>query len=137
MSLLEQRARVLAEHAAAQKYDPYWIAEARDGRPIAERPVAFLLDDEVAVVGPDVATVLAGLRTFTADLAGRMSDIERAEAVPVFVRHAYYRAKKLIEKHNGDAPAMLRFGQQHWNSILCGLEHAHVLVALTAGESDV
>lgn len=125
MDLLNARDAVLREHKSAEKYDPYHQSLAAAGDRISERPVAFIVDDEVVVVGECVAKVMDGLKAF---LSRDAEYADRAGREPV-VAQALAKARKLTEA----APTEIRVSQQTWNSLLFALGEVGVKVALSDG----
>lgn len=132
MDLDARRAEIFADHQAQEKYDPHWKGEAEKGRRLSLRPLAFICDDEVVVLGDDVGKVLAGVAAFESALAPAMADPDRALAVPNYKRQAFARARKLLAD-NAPPPAELRVSQAVWNHVACALEEAGVLVVLADG----
>lgn len=128
-TLAERRAAVLTEHAAQEKYDPFWAAEAKAGRPLADRPVAFLCDDEVVVVGGCVPKVMAGVRAFL-DRADEYG--ERAAREPS-LRHALGTCRKIADRHADDGPE-LRLPSQWWNAVTYALGESGVLCCVAQGD---
>ncbi len=121
MDLLKKRGEILTDHAAMEKHNPAW-----KGTGLQDRPVAFLCDDEVVVIGECVGKIFAGLTTFMAT-----ADKDRAKNNPQFSQ-ALGKISKLLES---PAPAELRVSQQTWNAYLLGLNEAGVTVVLTDGSN--
>src|SRR4051794_35051255 len=98
MDLTERREEIIAEHQAQERYDPHWKAEADRGRKISERPIAFLCDDEVVVVGPCVGKIRDGLAAFFEKIgADRDALAARLSGEPAFAQAAEKCRKALQE----------------------------------------
>jgi hypothetical protein len=128
MTLLEKRDRLLAEHTAQEKYDPYWKAEAAAGRALSKRPIAFLCDDEVVLVGPCVVAVFDGLRNFQQLVSTDASWQKRSLSEPA-VAYSIARIKRVV----GEPPAELRISQQVWTAYLLGLNAVGLTCCLSDG----
>lgn len=128
MSLLEKQAKLLAEHQAMEKYDPHWKAEAEAGRKISERPVAFLCDDEVVIVGDDVAKIRDALAKFI-ELTETESWHKRAAREQV-AAYAESKVKAILSRPAGDE---LRMHQQHWNAVALAMGEIGQEVVLSDG----
>lgn len=129
MDLIKRREEIIAEHTAQQKYHPHWKTEASAGRLIAERPIAFICDDEVVVLGEDVAKVLAGIKQFV-EKHGSEFDDPTIQAAKMHDFNCLKRCKKLLAAPpNGD----LRVSQNVWNAYAFGLGEVGVFVVLTDG----
>lgn len=126
MNLLEKRAALIAEHQAMEKYEPHWKALAEKGDQLSERPIAFLCDDEVVVVGDCVEKILDGLLAFME----RADDYQdRAKREPA-VAQALAKCGRAV---GAAVPEEIRVGQQIWNAYLFGLNEVGVKVVLTDG----
>ena len=139
MDLLKRREEIIAEHKAQEKYDPHWSKEAQAGRAISARPIAFLCDDEVVVVGEDVTKIIEGLKPFVAR-AEREAELAKndpvlAEALkkklstPIYA-HALAKCSKAV---HAPVPAEIRVPQQTWNAYLYSLNEQGINVVLTDG----
>lgn len=126
MDLLKKRAAVVAEHAAMEKYDPAW-----KGTGLSTRPVAFVCDDEVYVVGECVAKVHRGLREF-ADRFGPAYDDEKRRPGWKYQLIAMDKCRKFLAEHP-DPPEAIRVPQYVWNSYLFALGEVGVQVVTTDG----
>jgi hypothetical protein len=126
MDLAKKRAEIATEHAAQEKYDPHWLAAAKAGEKLSDRPIAFVCDDEVVVIGTCVPKVLAGVAAFRA----RAAEYADRTREPV-VAQALKRAEALAATP-GDA-AELRMSQQHWNAVLFCLGEVGVTCVLADG----
>lgn len=139
MDLLRRRADLIALHLLTERVpESPWSPEhpamrlklASGEAPLSERPIAFLCDDEVAVVGECVTKVVAGLRLF-AERAGKQAALYngRSAREPV-VAHALKKIGQLLERPPQDE---IRVPQQVWNAYLFGLGEVGVNVILTDG----
>lgn len=124
--LLKLRDKVLSEHAAQEKYDPHWVAEAKEGRRLSDRPVAFQCDDEVVVKGPCADKVRAALAAF----AAREGEFADRLLVEPWLRQAFAVAKKFANRTDD-----LVFTSQQWNGAAYALAESKLLVALADGKS--
>lgn len=134
MELLEKRDAIIAEHQAQEKYDPHWKAEAEQGRKISERPVAFLCNDEVVVVGEDVGKIRAGLEDFFDRISADGDALAyKLASEPAFAQ-AVEKSKVLLDGPPADE---LRLSQNHWNAVAYALQEAEVLVVMADGKVAV
>lgn len=127
MSLAEKRIKIISEHQAMEKYDPYWRDLAKQGDRVSERPIAFLCDDEVIVLGDCVPKIMAGIKIFIDKIAVRQQDhlcTEPATAQAI---------RKCTTLYSETPPAEIRVPQQWWNAYLFGLNEAGVNVVLADG----
>lgn len=126
MSIEKKREALVADHKAMEKYDPYWKTLAEKGDRIGDRPVAFLCDDEVVIVGACVAKVTAGL----AEFLGRGDEyVDRTAREPA-VAQAMSKARKYV-----DATDEIRVPQQVWNALAFALGEVGLKVVLTDGRN--
>lgn len=130
MSLTKKRDELIAEHKAMEKYDPHWKALAEKGDLISERPIAFVCNDEIVVVGDCVDKILEGLKRFkmTWDAKSEERD-ERMAREPSFA-HAVSKVDRLLDQN----PAEIRVPQQVWNGIVLSLAEVGILVCLSDGK---
>lgn len=134
MSLSERRAAIIAEHVAQEKYDPHWKGEAEKGRRISERPVAFVVNDEVVVLADDVPKVMAAVEAFFAKIsADRDALLAKLASEPAFAQ-SVEKCKLLLER----PPAgELRVSQNCWNCVAYALQDVEFLVVLADGRVAV
>ena len=125
MALSEQRVRMQSRFEAQEEFDPYWRTEAREGRRISLRPVAFQCDDEVCVLTEDADKIRAGLKAFLA----KASKYEKRAGVEPMVASALAKAARY-----SDTVGQIRVGTQAWNCLLFALNESGVDVVLTGGE---
>ena len=125
MDLAERRRTLQVDHAAMEKYDPYWKDLAFHGDRFSERPIAFLCDDEICLLSEDADKVRTGLKAFLA----RATEYEKRAQVEPTVASALAKAAKYV-----DSAGDIRVGQQVWNCLLFGLGEAGLQVVLTSGD---
>lgn len=122
MKLLEKRRSIIDDHISQQKIEEtHWAKEAKSIRaegskrlPIAERPIAFICDDEIVVGGDCVGKVMDGLKKFVAMSKDHSHPIQKRRGAEAAVNNAIVKAEKLT---SGEVPKELRVSQQTWNSI--------------------
>lgn len=129
MELSERREEIIANHKAQERYDPHWKAAADRGSRLSEQPVAFLVDDEVVVIGDDVTKIYDGLQKFV-EMADEDEAWEGRAAREPSVAQALAKARQALER---DQPEELRLPQQWWNAYLFALDAAGVRVTLADG----
>lgn len=137
MDFKQARQAIVDEHKAMEKHDPFQREEAerakRAGEPtLCQRPIGFLCDDEVVVVGDCVETVIDGLNKFLDLCDSKDSDLnDRAGREPV-VAQAIAKSKKVLE-NTGDE---LRVPTQTWNALMFALGEVGVKAVLTEGRDN-
>lgn len=128
MDLLKKRAEIILEHGAMERHDPHWKDEAAKGRKISERPVAFLCNKHVVIVGDCAKKVLDKLEYFLSWANGNQSFQDRMEKEPT-ARDAVVEAEALVEAK----PKEIRVTTQEWNSLMLGLNEIGFMVAMSDG----
>lgn len=93
---------------------------------LSERPIAFLCDDEIVVLGDCIGKVVDGLGRFLE----RSTDYEKLAQHQPAVAQALAKAKRLVESR---PIGELRMSQQHWNAILYCLNEIGMHVISTQG----
>ena len=121
MTLQEKRAKIAEDHKAQAKYDPHWQAEAKAGRCITKRPVAFKCDDEIVVIGDDVAVIVAAVKKFKAKADADPSYAERAKSDGQMA-YTISRVDKFLATPAGPE---IRVGTQVWNALLHAMREAN------------
>jgi len=129
MDLLKERARIIVEHEAMERYHPYWRELAEKGDRISERPIAFVCDDEVVVVGDDVQRVYDGLQAF----ADRAAEYVHRRKVDGLLNAALNRVTKTLD---ADVPNEIRVSTQVWNSYLYALDLVETPIVLADGSGE-
>lgn len=129
MDLVKRRDQIIAEHKAMEKHNPAIKAQAARGDRLSDRPIAFLCDDEVVVIGDDVGKVLAGVQKFVDEHSQRFDD----PAVQAALAHDHGCLKRCRKLLASPPSGELRVGQQVWNSYLHGLGEVGVQVVLADG----
>lgn len=128
MDYLKQAEVIVAEHKAMEKYDPFWKSEADKGHRLSDRPIAFLRDFEIIVVGDSVTKVLDGLRSYLNTYGTRDEELAQRD---VRVRMALIRIKRLLAQSPPPTELLMETGA--WNSMLYGLNMMNIDVILTEG----
>jgi hypothetical protein len=126
IDLKAKRAEIAQRHQNLQEFNDYWAARAKDGDKIAERPVAFICDDEIVAIGDDVAAIFAGLAKFVAE---KGAEFDAAAGEPAKLM-AIAKAKKALAS---PPPAEIRVSAQVWNSYLWALAEVGIQVATSDG----
>lgn len=128
LNLLKRREEIISDHKAMEKYHPHWKTEMEAGRSLSTRPIAFLCDDEVVVIGDDVTKIIEGLEGFINKFSSSPRDNDRAKREPTFAV-AVYKASRLI----ATKPTEIRVSQNVWNAYTLALGEVGVEVVLTDG----
>lgn len=138
MDLMKRREEILALHKAHEMVPqspwspahPLMKQELDHGvLKISDRPIAFLCDDEVVVLKPDVPKILAGILKFVEEYGPKFDD----PAVAASRGHDFNclkRCRKLLQAApTGD----LSVSQGTWTAYLYGLGEVGVDVVLSDG----
>lgn len=132
-ALKKKRAAVLAEHKAAAKYHPFWAEVAKKGgHCISQRPIAFLVDDEVIILDECVKKIVDRLAEFIALVDsklmkavspdGNLVDVNMYEHIAKTqptINKAISFARKIVAANPTDE---LRVAQRDWNSVIFAME---------------
>jgi hypothetical protein len=138
MDLVAQRAAIVADHKGMEKVpqSPWHpkhpiMREAMDKGEtlLSNRPIAFLCDDEVVVVGECIKKIYDGLKKFVEREAKGWDDPAKC-AAKLHDYNCVKRCRKFVEQ---PAPKEIRVPQGTWNSYLHGLNEVGVQVVLTEG----
>lgn len=117
MDFLKKRDELIGEHKAQVKHDPGW-----KGSDLVDRPIAFIDDEDVVVVGDCVTKVFDGLKQFKAHVDDpKQGWAAKATREPV-VALVLKRLTTLLAQEPG---AEFRTDQRTWNCVLYALEHCN------------
>ena len=133
-ALLKRREEILTEHKAQERLDPYWAREAREGRKLSTRPIAFVCDDEVVLFKECVGKLRDGLTEFfTRSGADRDLLEQRLANEPAFAQ-AVEKARRVLAAEETDE---LRVPQAWWNALTFAMQEAGHEVVTADGKVAV
>lgn len=124
VDLTAKRAELAAQFAT-QIFEPHWAELAKGGDKLTDRPVAFICDDEVVVIGDDVAKVYAGLTKFQQTAAADWASSPEPQKVLCLAK-----VKRALA---APPPAEIRVPAQVWNCYLHALAEVGVQVVTSDG----
>jgi hypothetical protein len=133
MDHLKRRQEIIDRFKTCEsvKQSPMHASNLASGEPTySERPVAFLCDDEILVVGDCVGKLYAGLKKFIAVVDGSPESWSQRAAREPWVGQAIAKTKKQLAIPE---PTELRVTQQIWNGYMFAMQEVGLLVVLTDG----